>query len=235
MAVDVIRAEFARVQCAAAQLPEKDSERERLNRKAGAMFHAYGWWWYGRATQPAGWKAGWQDLFCQFNRGFLTTLRIPARLVHLIADLPTIFTMEPIGTIAFEGVGVRADHLRALRRLAVSPRQVRLTFHRSSLQGDPVGYLTTALDSPLATAAVAVDASGYMAGPVVAHILARSPFVTNLRELILDANRLDGSVTASLANNPRLRQLQLLSVKGNLLGSAGFELLSSQFGDRLIT
>lgn len=129
---------------------------------------------------------------------------------------------------------MRADHLRAVRRLAVPPRPVRLVFRRVYANGDPFGYITTALDSPLASAAVAVDAAGCGAGSPLAFALSRSLFLDGLRELILDANRLDALAAVSLACNRRLGALDMLSVKGNDFNPAALDLLYEWFGERLV-
>ena len=148
--------------------------------------------------------------------------------------MPVLFATEPVGAITFECVGVRADHLRAVRRLAVPPRPVRLTFRRVSHNGVPFGYLTTALDSPVASAAFAVDATGCGAGPPVASTLSRSLFLKNLRELNLDGNRLDGPAAVSLACSARLAGLERLSLRGNEgIGHVARRMLHERFGDRL--
>ena len=232
-ALDSSKAEFIRLQCAAARYLDKSTEWERLQLQAANLFHTFGWQWYGRVSRPAAWAAGWLELFSQFESGFITTLRIPTRLVHLVADLPGLLGSEPVGTIAFEGMGVRTDHLRALRRLRVSPRPVRLTFRCPSHLGNPVSYLTTALDSPLALAAITVDAATYGAGCSVARILHRSPFIANLEELILDENRLAETAVSALTNNPKLRKLRLLSLKRNYLGTQSIDCLRQRFGDRV--
>lgn len=206
----------------------------RLDRKAAALFFAHGWHWFGRPAQPAGWRSGWHDLFRQFRRGTLTDLRLPARLAHLVADLPALFATEPVGTITFECVGVRADHLRAVRRLAVPPRPVRLAFRRVFVNGDPFGYIATALDSPLARAAVAVDAAGCGVGPPLAFALARSLFLDALRELVLDGNRLDALAAVSLACNRRLAKLDVLSLRGNDFNPAALAMLHERFGEGLV-
>jgi hypothetical protein len=214
-------------------LPENDPERTRLDRKATALFFAHGWHWFGRPTQPAGWRSGWHDLFRQFRRGTLSELRIPARLAHLIADLPALFVTEPVETITFECVGVRADHLRAVRRLAIPPRPVRLQFRRTHTNGDSFGYVTTALDSPLASAARAVDASGCGVGSPLAFALSRSLFLGTLQELILDGNRLDAFAAVALVCNRKLAPLEVLSLRGNSFSPAALAMLHERFGDRL--
>ena len=52
--MNATRAEFVRARCAAAQLPDKDAERVRLDQKSAALFRDHGWKWYGRPSQPAG-------------------------------------------------------------------------------------------------------------------------------------------------------------------------------------
>jgi hypothetical protein len=129
---------------------------------------------------------------------------------------------------------VRADHLRAVRRLAVPPRPVRLLFRRVFANGDPYGYITTALDSPLASSAVAVDVSGCATGPPLAFALARSLFLGAVRELVLDGNRLDALAAVSLTCNRRLAKLDVLSLRGNDFNPAALAMLRERFGERLV-
>lgn len=230
---DSTRAEFIRLQCAVAQLPDSHPERVRLTQQAATLFREHGWSWYGRSSRPAGWAARWHDLFGQYDRGLLTELRIPGRLAHLAADLTGLFAAEPVGTVAFECAGARADHFRAARRLAVPPRPVRLAFRLASHTGDPVGYFAAVVNSFLATAVVAIDAAGF-GGLGVVLALARSPFLTNLRELVLDAGWRSSAGVDLLATSPRFASLERLTLRGSEPWPSNLDVLRARFGERLV-
>lgn len=164
----------------------------------------------------------------------LTELRLPGRLAHLAADLRDLFAAEPVGVIAFAACGVRADHLRAVRRLAVPPRPVRLTFCRVMHADDPLGVLVAALSAPFASAAVGIDASGCSGGPALAQVIATSPFLTAVKALNLDHNRLDAVAAAALLRARSLDDVEWLSVRGNVLGPPCVDKLTARFGERLL-
>src|SRR5262249_31947864 len=144
----------------------------------------------------AAWRVGSQELYRQFDRGMLTELHLPGRLAPLAADLRGLFAAEPIGAITFDAVGIRADHLRAARRIAVPRRPVRLGFRSSGLVADPFGSAASVLTSPLALAATEVNAAGCRGGAGLALVVARSPFLTVVKELNLDGNHLDVAAAA---------------------------------------
>lgn len=198
------------------------------------MFFANGWKWYGRPSEPAGWRAGWHDLFRQFDRGLLCELRLPGRLAHLAADLSGLFAAEPVGAIAFEGAGVRASHLQAVRRLAVPPRPVRLVFRSVLHTGDPVGYFNAAVNSMLASAAVALDATGHPRALDAITAVVRSPFLSDLRELVLDFTRPQGAGAALLASSPRFAGLKRLSLRNADVWADWLVVLRDRFGERLV-
>lgn len=198
------------------------------------MFFANAWRWYGRSSQPAGWHVGWSRLLRQFDRGVLTAVTIPGELAHMVADLRGLFTSEPIETILFNGAGARAAHLQAVSRLAVSPRPVRLAFRPTHGSGDSVGYLVSALGSPLSLAAVKVEAAACAAGSALALVVARSPFLTNVTELALDSNRMDLVAAMMLANSPGLHKVERVTATRNEFGPQGEDLLLARFGNRLL-
>lgn len=192
----------------------------------------HGWKWYGRPSPPAGWLAGNRELFRCFDAGVMSHLYVTGLLANLIADLPGLLSAEPVRCLTFGG-SVRADYLRAVRRFAVPPRPVRLDFRTSVATGDRIGYPVTALSSPFARSADEVCAAGCGAGSALALVLARSPFLENVRRVNLNANRLDFLSAVILANAPGLRAVEILSAKGNEFGPSGEVLLRSRFGGKV--
>jgi hypothetical protein len=214
-------------------LPEKDARRESLGHQAVRLFRAHAWTWYGRPAQPIDWHDRWAELYCQYDRGFLTQFRIFSRMAHLAADLPGLFAAEPVAAITFECAGSRTVHFRAARRLTAPPRPIRVAFRRLIHSGDPVRYLAAVVGAPFATAAVAIDAAACGNRIDVALALARSPFLANLRELLLDGYQLPWSTAVLLAAGPALANLERLALRGTESWRTSFEILRVRFGDRL--
>jgi hypothetical protein len=209
-------------------LADKDAEKMCLTRKAAALFREHGWVWYRRPSQPPGWRAGWHELFCQYDRGMLTELRVAGRVAHLVADLSGLFAAEPVGAVTFRPQGAGADQIRALARLAVPPRPMRLDFQCGNAQPG----LTAVVNSMFATATVSIDAVACGSGPEVALALARSPFLTNLRELTLSGYRIGGAAMALLAIAPVFAKLERLTLKGAELYA--IDALKPHFRERLV-
>ena len=204
-----------------------DPDRARLDGKAAAIFRDHGWTWYDRPSQPPGWRAGWHELFRQYDRGLLSELRVPGRLAHLVADLPKLFAAEPVSAIAFHAAGARADQIRGYARFAVPPRPVRLVFQC----GTAYPCVPAVVNSLLATAAVAVDARSSEASLELMQVLVRSPFLTALRELELYAYRMSGAAVAVLATAPLFARLERLAIRG--AEQPILDALKWRFGDRL--
>jgi hypothetical protein len=215
-------------------LADKHPQRERLDRDAAGLFFSHAWRWYGRPSEPAGWRAASQELFRQYDRGMLCELRVSGQLAHLAGELPGLFAAEPVGTIVFQDVRVRAGQLRAVRRLAVPPRPVRLAFRRLTSGGSRFGFLGAVVNSMLATAAVGIDATGHPLAANVLGELTRSPFLTNLRELILDATRPEAVGADLLLGSPRFAGLHRLSLRKAVVPPDRLIALRDRFAWRLV-
>jgi hypothetical protein len=216
-----------RAQCAAAPLAASDPDRARLDAGAAALFRDHGWTWYGRPSQPPGWRSGCHELCRQYDRGVLTELRVSGPLAQFVAGLPGLFAAEPVGVIGIHAAGARADQVRALARLAVPPRPVRLVFQCGGVNP----CLPAVVNSLLATAVVALDARSCGPHFEVFQTLTRTPFLTTLRELELDARDMTGAAVALLATRPlfaRLDRLVLRRAEWPVLDA-----LRPLFGDRL--
>jgi hypothetical protein len=211
------RAEFIRLQCLLATLPEDDPQRQHLEAGPRGLFTEHETAWAGPLADFA---EGWQ-----FERGFVEAIEIHAATLLRQAD--DIFRAAPVRE-------VRLHHAEGLTAaLAACPhlgKVVALNLSSSSIGEVGLGEL---LSSPWLSRLRKLTLDNTGIGPAGLHdLLAHAHLMPDLAELRLAGNRLGDGVVEALAASPlscRLEELDLSSC----LGPGGVRALASSpsFGE----
>jgi uncharacterized protein (TIGR02996 family) len=216
------RAEFIRLQCAAAR-GEPDALIPAAGRRAAELEAAHRAAWLGPLPRSV-WRA-------EFRRGFVEHVVLPARA--FLADGPALRRLAPLRGVTLVGSrralpelfdrphlhGLSALHLTGgrlgddgARLLAAAPALAGLTTLRlgDNAVGD-MGALALA-HSPHLRALAALVLRDNAIGDGGAWELARSPFLTRLTALDLAGNEVGPAGVAALKASPRLTGLTDLNV-----------------------
>ncbi|HTU17984.1 MAG TPA: TIGR02996 domain-containing protein [Gemmataceae bacterium] len=202
------RANFIRIQCRLAELPDDDPARDALEDDAADLLAEY----EGEWTQPLhGLVGDWR-----FSRGFVERITIgaekwlthaeslfdfaPLRCLHFLIharDVPHLAACEQLQWI--ETLDFRGCHLndRALQQLLTSPHLERLTALNLSGNGINTPGLRALVQSSLFARLRCLDLSRNIPiGDTAARLLARATPASNLEVLNLGENHLtiDGLV-----------------------------------------
>jgi uncharacterized protein (TIGR02996 family) len=202
---DPARAEFIRLQCAAAR------GKAAAHARAAVLEAAHRTEWLGPLVRIA--------YGCVFRRGFVEHATLPAAV--FLADGLALRRQTPLRGVTLLGAGrilaelLNAPVLRDLAALHLTGARlgddgVRLLAASSVLAG-----LTT-----LRLGDNAIGDRGVMA-------LARSPYLSGLSGLVLRDNAIGDGGAWELSHSPFFARLAILDLAGNEIGSAGVEALRS--------
>jgi uncharacterized protein (TIGR02996 family) len=220
------RADFIRIQCRLAELPDDDPTRDALKDEAADLLAEY----EGEWTQPLhGLVGDWH-----FSRGFVERITIgaekwlthaqrlfdfaPLRALHFLIharDVPHLAACEhlkAIETLDFSGCHL---HDRALQQLLVSPYLERLTALNLSGNGINTLGLRALVHSPLFPRLRLLDLSRNITiGNTAARLLAHANPANNLKALNLAGNNLTLNGLDELFRSTSLANLTDLNVSG---------------------
>jgi uncharacterized protein (TIGR02996 family) len=226
------RAEFIRLQCRLASLPQVDESRGILEARlevllrrnweewvgplreiAGPKYDRYSEGWLRRAYHPEGLQ--------RFRRGFVDRLTLDAEL--FLANAGKLASLVPLRHLALLGAG------RCARTLADCPRLANLR----------VLAFSDYWDAPLKHQDVpALAASSYLGGMTALFLgmnylgddgveaLAQAPWLASLNTIDLTENGLSERAITALTECPHLLRLTHLSLERNSLGDAGADRLA---------
>jgi uncharacterized protein (TIGR02996 family) len=221
------RAEFIRLEIAAAQLPRDDVVREPLETRAAALHNQYAADW---AEHLPEWVS-WGDSAVAYDRGFVETLRThPARFI----DMPALWAVAP----------VRALHVRS-RHVSIAPNflfriPAGLPIRRLKLGPFPEisgrSWLTAMTDAPdgLRETLDELDLShnDIRGVELIDHIGGDN--TTNLLGIVarldLSDNRLSNVFAHRLAAARGFARLRHLDLRGNNLSGHALTVLRERFG-----
>jgi uncharacterized protein (TIGR02996 family) len=204
----VSRAEFIRVQCRLARLPEDDPTRPALQTREGELLARHGKEW----RSPLSLYARRQG----FHRGFVET-------VHLNAG-----DFSGCGDVLFQKAPVRHLYLRhgasVLGMVAACPHAVRLrtlivtAYWRARA---PTGHVLALANSRYLGGLTTLDLSLIQMDEVDAHALAGSPLLPRLAHLNLRRTAATAAVARALAECPARTALVSLDLSHNPIGDDG--------------
>src|SRR5262245_23679437 len=214
------RAEFVRLQCALARLPDDDPRRPDLRERERQLLEA----------NEAAWTAGISPLVTAwvFRRGVIDSVSVEA--TSFLDGGEALFALAPVRKVRFPNVGDR------LPRLAKSPllRLVR----ELDFSGNDLGNRgpTLLARSPHLERLDALDLSFTELGDRGLAAIAGSPVFGALRSLqINDDSRIGGPGIRAVAESPHLTALAELDVSGNGLSNVDLQpLFDGPPGHRLV-
>jgi uncharacterized protein (TIGR02996 family) len=246
------RAEFIRVQCELARLPEDTPQRARLAAREQALLGEHGRAW---ARPLPGWATSWE-----FRRGFVEG--VTASPEAFLAHADSLFRASPIRRVTFQTAALQLarPHLvfpsagPLLPRLTACPHLARLSaigFPHNLIGDDGVAALASSrclgrlslldlrsnalTEAGVVALAGSANCSGLATlllasnriGPAGAWSLARSPHLTRLTCLNLGENPLRDEGVQALAGSPNLCGLTSLGLAGSGLGTGGARALAA--------
>jgi uncharacterized protein (TIGR02996 family) len=211
---DLARAEFIRVQCELARLPEGDSRVLDLRRREHEQLIAHHKEWRNEAPS-------WAQPYCAFQRGFLGYVQ--CTIGDFLRRGPSLLRRCPVEVAALRTT--MPGHFDAL---ASSPLLSRLSELRLN-SGLQVGgtFLTTLLNSPhiIRLRGLSLDLTeraGWIPGAIA------NSRLESLQHLHLDGYcRLGPSLAETLAAAPILRNLRTLWINYAQIGQSGVEALAA--------
>jgi uncharacterized protein (TIGR02996 family) len=240
---DLDSAEFIRVQCRLASLPEDAPARPGLERREEELFAANGVRW--REELPA-WArpfGQWQsEVRRHFRRGFLADVACTA--TQWLKGAAKLIDRVPVERLLLKGCTglvaevARSPHLTRLRKLAVRPSGARArgitaadVRSLSALQAPCLTHLdvgdggigdegiASLLTLPVLPQLTGLSVAGNDLSNAGARKLARAPALAGLTSFNLSCNRLGPDAVAAIASSPYLSGLRVLELAVNRLGS----------------
>jgi uncharacterized protein (TIGR02996 family) len=242
---DQDRAEFIRVQCALASLPEADPQRPGLARRERALLDRHAWEW---AAPLEGLVTRWD-----YRRGFIEKVEMslessaPA-IVEPFRRMPTIRHLrDPRQFCELEHLLGAVPHLPRLTGLelwglyAIADKELRALLASPQLAGlrtlilhhDRNGNLVKnatlieAITQPCRAALVelAVNVDGAWRGPgnAIVKAIAACPHLGGLRRLNLSYARMDRPTARALGDSPHLSGLTELDLGGCALTAPAWD------------
>jgi uncharacterized protein (TIGR02996 family) len=223
----IARADFIRVQCQLAGLPEGDPRRQELEAREQTLLKEHGREWAGPLMDRV--KG------CQFRRGFVDTVK--GDRDALLAHAGELFRAQPLRCVCFLPPRLPyhpARHFSAppggplYQRLAAAcPRLVRISvadFYGNCLGDRGVKALA---DSPVPFRLCWLGLGFTEVGDVGARALAESSSFPHLRTLKLNQNReLGPRAVEALSRSPFLTGLRALDLSYSPIGDAGIEAIA---------
>jgi uncharacterized protein (TIGR02996 family) len=202
------RAEFIRVQCALARLPEADPERPALIVREQLLWREYG----------ANWQLPLAALRVNsivFTRGFPSSIRISA--ANLLRNADRIFQAAPITSLNIDRISLTDDEFDRVLAMPHLVHLESLAIH-AGLSDSEIFKLVAC---PHLVHLSSLDLSGNWIGPEGARAIARSRTFCRLHEIRLARNQLTDEAATELANSPDLAELKLLDVSANAITDVG--------------
>jgi uncharacterized protein (TIGR02996 family) len=238
----VARAEFIRLQCRLARLPQDDSDRPLLRTREQELLARHGREWRSPLSLYVKKQA--------FHRGFVETVDVPADRFRRHADL--LFAKAPVRHLHLQyaagilGTVAACPHAARLRTLVVKwgywPYQGREMDVLALANSRHVAGLTTLdlsrmrlqepeahslADSPLLPRLAHLNLRLTGATAAVARALAECPARTALVSLDLSHNPIGDAGAIALANSPYLARIERLSLRAAYIGAEGIEALAA--------
>jgi uncharacterized protein (TIGR02996 family) len=233
------RAEFIRVQCRLAALPERHPERAALRAREAELHASHSKAWCRGLPQ-------WVWGHCQFRRGFVD--RVEATLAQFLKGAAKLRRLAPVREVrirdADQGLEVLGSpHLASLTELhlgstgigdegatalASSPSLTGLSALTLGNEGiGPEGTAALASSPNLANLTVLDLGSNVRVGDEGAIALAGSPHLANLTVLRLAHAGIGPAGATPLASSPHLRKLSVLDLGLNSIGDAAARALAA--------
>jgi uncharacterized protein (TIGR02996 family) len=227
------RAEFIRLQCALARLPDEDARRPALRERERQLSEANLEKWSAEV------KPFIDDVV--FHRGVIDSVSVDAG--KFLRSGEAIFASAPVRKVRFHFIGdhlvklVQSPLLKLVRELDLSlndlgnrgPTLLSKSPHLSKLDTLNLGYtelgdrgLQAIANSPVFGSLRSLQLAGnnQIGGPGIL-ALAESPHLTSLTEIDLTGNNLTDAALRPLFDGPPASRLTRLVLVGNKLGDAG--------------
>jgi uncharacterized protein (TIGR02996 family) len=204
---DTSRAEFVRLQCEMALLPEDDPLQPELKLREQALLTEHGKLWQGYLPTRQG-LGDWKFIY-GLPGG------VSAQDEHVfLENAEAIFNAAPIQSLTLR-------RLYDIHALANSPYLEQL--RDLTVIGDPLTDAGVAIlaASPHLAHLRSLRLDGHKIEDGGARALAASPHLTNLFKLSLDLNQIGPAGARSLAAAPHWSRLARLSLRNNRIGDAG--------------
>ncbi|QJW95599.1 leucine-rich repeat domain-containing protein [Frigoriglobus tundricola] len=187
---------------------------------------------------PSEWPWSAALVLPNFERGFVTRLRIIAGALGNMVPVRRLIAGEPVSDVLFEIGETSPARAAEARRLLPFPHPVSVKLVRQQgTVGQQDAFVAALLSSPLmaSASALALDALNhtYHRSALVAW-LTRSPFLPNVRSLSLRQNAFTCLEAHVLARSARLRNVRQLDVTDNRIEGPGAAALFDRFGDGLV-
>lgn len=227
------RAEFIRLQCALARLPDEDPRRPAIRERDRELSEA------NVATWSASIKPFVDDWV--FHRGVIDSVSVDA--AKFLRSAEAIFATAPIRKVRLLNVGdhlvklVQSPLLKLIRELDLTanvlgnrgPALLGKSPHLDRLETLNLAYtelgdrgLEAIANSPVFGSLRSLQLTGNnQIGVPGTHALAESPHLTALTEIDLSGNYLPDAALRPLFDGPQASRLTRLVVVGNRLGDAG--------------
>lgn len=215
------RAEFIRVQCELARLPEGEPRRGELEARERELLTLHQGAWATDALRPlTGMVTSWW-----FRRGFIEKVTVEARGVLAHAD--ALFGRAPIRQL---GVYLARRRIQSLLVLPHVARLAGLYLSGNSLGGDGVRWVAA---SPFLGRLTTLGLRYNGMGDEGAETIAASPHLPCLRTLELAVNNIGDAGALALARSYHFPRLVNLDLNGNPIGNEALDVLRGRFGDGL--
>jgi uncharacterized protein (TIGR02996 family) len=211
------RAEFIRVQCELARLPEGDPRGKELRAREKALWTANRDPWQQDIPEELRRKN------VQFRRGFLEEVHLPPKVWARHGE--GLFGRHPIHRVRLERTLNRKD----AAAVAVNPYLARvrvLALVRCEFR-EPLQTLRILFATPFLSGLRRLEVRKSYFGSRELGVLAEGPLLGRLRELILEGNTLSPKAGQALGETDKVANLTELSLANNLLGDAGARALAA--------
>jgi uncharacterized protein (TIGR02996 family) len=222
---DVARAEFIRVQCQLARLPEKDPAWGALRRRERALRGAHSAAWLGHLRG--------EGRRLQFERGLI---RVQADRCHYLCGPQWAESAgsEPFAWV--EGIRASVTHVYEAHEFLRGPFPAGLSHLdlRGSKLGGPEARALFESSPPPALRTLDLRASRL--GPASMEVLAGSTWLSSVTTLFVPYNDLGERGVRGLAASPHIARLRALDLSGNRLALNAIEsLVDSPYLGNLIS
>jgi uncharacterized protein (TIGR02996 family) len=217
------RAEFIRVQCDLARLPDDDKRWVELNVRERELLTCHEGEWATDVLRPlTGMVNRWR--FC---RGFIENVTLEARGLQTHADV--LFGRAPIRELSVYLAGRRIHHLMALQHLT---RLTKLDCSGNSLSDAAVRCIVA---SPFLGRLTKLGLRYNRIGDDGAVAIAACPHLPCLRKLELTVNNIGDAGALALARSEQFPNLVYLDLNANPIDRGARAVLRERFGDGVST
>jgi uncharacterized protein (TIGR02996 family) len=215
------RADFIRLQCRLASLPEGDPHREELARQGQKLLDAHQDAWLAALPEWArrGTPAGSAPVF---RRGFVAEVEVSA--LDLAGGAEQLWRAAPVEAVTIHHPG--PESVRALMRV---PQLSRLRALTLDLSGEGVGdgAARALADAPHLGGLTSLAVYADDLGDTGVAALAESPRLGGLAELTLDSYPFGDAALQALAASGHLAGLTRLTLRAEGYGDAGARALAA--------